>query len=122
MPGLLSDDRFATNEMRTDHHDTLAVQIEAALAKNTVSHWLEALDKAGVPSGPLNSVKDILNDPHVQSRNMLITTDDPDVGSIGMAGNPIKIEGIDDPEKRSAAPDLDADRDRILTRLENNKK
>lgn len=121
-PELLSDQRFASNELRTDHHAELSVEIEKALASNTVSYWLGELDKAGVPSGPLNTVKDILNDPHVKSRNMLITTEDPDVGAIGMAGNPIKIQGIEDPEKRAAAPDLDSGRAQILARLAELKK
>jgi CoA:oxalate CoA-transferase len=95
----------------------LAEKIEAALANRTVAHWLKVLDKAGVPSGPLNNVADILKDPHIKSRNMLITTDDPDVGPIGMAGNPIKIDGVADPETRISAPDLDSGRKEILAEL-----
>jgi len=118
-PELLSDDRFTSNELRTDNEAALAERIEAALSGNTVSFWLEALEKAGVPSGPLNNVADILKDPHVKSRNMLITTDDSEVGPIGMAGNPIKIDGVPDPETRTPAPDLDSGREEILARLKN---
>ena len=116
-PELLTDDRFSSNELRTDNEKILAGKIEDALADKTVSYWLEALDNAGVPSGPLNTVADILKDPHIKSRNMLITTVDPDVGSIGMAGNPIKIDGIEDPEARTPAPDLDSGREKILAWL-----
>ncbi|MGD9247660.1 MAG: CoA transferase [Desulfobacteraceae bacterium] len=116
-PELLSDDRFSSNELRTDKQAQLAEKIEAALANRTVAHWLKVLDKAGVPSGPLNNVADILKDPHIKSRNMLITTDDPDVGPIGMAGNPIKIDGVADPETRISAPDLDSGRKEILAEL-----
>jgi CoA:oxalate CoA-transferase len=113
-PELLADQRFASNELRTDNEVELAEKIESALAGQTVSSWLKALDKAGIPSGPLNNVADILKDPHVKSRNMLITTVDPEVGPIGMAGNPIKIDGCPDPETRMPAPDLDSGRDKIL--------
>lgn len=117
IPGLKDDKRFITNDLRTKHFSMLTQKIESALSDRPVSEWLGKLDKAGVPSGPLNTVADILKDPHVKARNMLISTDDRDVGQVGMAGNPIKIKGVPDPEKRNPAPDLDSHRERIMAEL-----
>ncbi len=114
---LKDDERFATNELRTINFNILTEKIEAALSKHSVAKWLNELEKAQVPSGPLNSVADILNDPHVESRNMLVSINDPDVGQLSMAGNPIKIDGFPDPKIRHHAPDLDSDRDKILAEL-----
>jgi CoA:oxalate CoA-transferase len=116
-PNLKSDERFATNELRTKNFDVLTKKIEIALSKESVEKWLNKFEKAQVPSGPLNSVADILEDPHVESRNMLVSIEDPDVGQLSMAGNPIKISGFPDPETRGPAPDLDSDREKILAEL-----
>jgi CoA:oxalate CoA-transferase len=48
---------------------------------------------------------------------MIVTTDVPGIGHVSMAGNPIKMPGFDDPSTRAPAPDLDADRDRIMKEL-----
>lgn len=117
VPELKDDSRFSTNDLRTRHVDALTVKIEIALSVKPVSQWLGELETAGIPSGPLNTVADILNDPHVQSRNMLIKTRDPEIGELSMAGNPIKFGGLTDPLIRRAAPNLDIDRDRIMAEL-----
>jgi len=67
-----------------------------------------------VPCGPINTVADVMTDPQVLSRNMIIDTLDPELGPIKMQGNPIKLSRHEDPKTRMAAPDLDADREAIL--------
>lgn len=114
---LLQDLRFASNDLRTQNHDGLKIELERAFAANTVAHWLACLDGAGVPCGPLNNVEQALNDPQVLSRNMVVSTQDPVVGELKMAGNPIKLSAFADPSTRGRAPDLDADRVAILAEL-----
>lgn len=116
-PGLPADPRFADNPARTAHHEALAAEIEAALAGRTVADWLAALDAAGVPAGPINTVDQVLADPQVLARTMVVTADDPATGPLRMAGNPIKLAGRPDPATRPPAPALDADRARILAEL-----
>ena len=91
--------------------------IEAALAAHPVRYWLEKLGAAGVPCGPIQNVEQVLNHPQTQARNMVIAAEDADLGTVKMAGNPIKMSGHADPEVRTAAPDLDADREKILKEL-----
>lgn len=113
-PELATDTRFATNDMRTRHHDELRAEIERTLAFHDSAHWLKAIDAAGVPCGPINNVAEVLNDPQVRSRNMVVALDDPVTGTIRIAGNPIKLSAFPDPAGRGPVPDLDADRSKIV--------
>jgi CoA:oxalate CoA-transferase len=91
--------------------------MEAALTAHPSKYWLEALEQAGVPCGPINTVAEVMADPQVLARNMIIETLDPDCGPIKMQGNPVKLSAHEDPKTRAAAPDLDADRAAILKEL-----
>lgn len=113
-PELADDPRFATNGLRTDNESELAEAINAALKAKTVDEWLAILGEAGVPCGPINAIDQVLADPHVRARNMVVTADDPENGTLTMAGNPIKLSAFVDPETRRPAPKLDVDRAAIL--------
>jgi CoA:oxalate CoA-transferase len=115
---LASDERFATNESRTENEPLLKRELERTLAKQPSAHWLGLLDAAGVPSAPIADVEHVLRDPQVSARNMIVTADDPSIGQLHMAGNPIKFSAFDDPPTRRPAPDLDADREAILRELD----
>jgi CoA:oxalate CoA-transferase len=114
---FIGDERFHCNPSRVIHVDALAAEMEAALATHPSKHWLEALEQAGVPCGPINTVAEVMADPQVLARNMIIETLDPDLGPIKMQGNPVKLSAYEDPKTRAAAPDLDADRTAILKEL-----
>jgi CoA:oxalate CoA-transferase len=116
-PALAGDARFADNDLRTRHCAELKREIEAALASRTSAEWLAALEKAGIPCGPIQDVAEVLADPQIDARNMVVSSRDAAIGELRMAGNPIKLSAFDDPPTRRAAPDLDADGDRILREL-----
>lgn len=121
-PELASDPRYATNGLRTENCKALAAAINAVLKTRTIDEWLAVLEEAGVPCGPINTIDKVLHDPHIRARNMVVTADDPETGSLLMAGNPIKLSGIPDPETRRPAPKLDADRETILREIKRRKK
>jgi CoA:oxalate CoA-transferase len=75
------------------------------------------LEGAGVPCGPVNNIAQALAHPQTAARNMLVSVDDPVTGPLKLAGNPMKLSDFADPPTRSPAPDLDADRDKILREL-----
>ncbi len=104
---LTGDPRFTDNPSRVEHADELAAAIEEALAGGVVSEWLERLEAAGVPAGPINTIADVVADPHLRSRNMIVAATLPDGSIVEMAGNPIKLSRHDDPPDRPPAPDLD---------------
>jgi CoA:oxalate CoA-transferase len=114
---LARDPRFASNDLRTQNHGELVPLLEEALAGASVDAWLERLERAGVPCGPLQNVRQVLLDPQVAARNMVVLAEHPEAGALRMAGNPIKLSGVEDPATRPPAPGLDADRERILAEL-----
>ena len=116
-PKLIGDAKYKSNDERCQNVDVLRQDIEAVLVQRPALEWLSILEAAGVPCGPINNVEQILNDPHIQARNMVVSAQDKDVGQVKMAGNPIKLSGFTDPPTRAAAPDLDQDREQILKSL-----
>jgi len=116
-PDLADNPLFSTNDLRTQHQAALKDELESALRQRSVEDWLALLEEAGIPCGPINSVDKVLADPHVQARNMVVSTEDPLAGRLLMAGNPIKFSSFPDPASRASAPDLDGDRDRLLREL-----
>ena len=113
-PELAADPRYASNPLRMKHWEELHQDMEVALSAHDARYWLQKLEAAGVPCAPLNNVADVMADPQVNARNMIVTANDPDIGPLKMQGNPIKLSPYDDPKTREHAPDLDADRAAIL--------
>jgi CoA:oxalate CoA-transferase len=111
-PALADDARFATNAERIANVDALHAALEDALAARGVADWLARFEQAGVPCGPLQDVAQVMRDPQVLARNMLIRA-----GGTPMAGNPIKLAGVADPAERAPAPALDQHRAAILREL-----
>jgi CoA:oxalate CoA-transferase len=105
---LERDPRFATNHDRTLHAEELKQELEAVFRTAPAAHWLDVLEKAGVPSCPIQTVAEAVRHPQVQARNMII-----DTGGLRVPGNPIKLSAFDDPPTRPAPPDLDADGEKI---------
>jgi len=112
---LIDDDRFADNDLRRHNVDALSEAMETTLKTQPAEHWLTILEDSGIPSGPINNVEQVLQDPQVIARNMVIQANDPDIGPIKMPGNPIKFSAFPDPSERPAAPALDGDREAILS-------
>ena len=116
-PELARDARFATNELRARNGDELRALLNPLLAGKETSAWIEILDAAGVPCGPINNVAEALAHPQVAARNMLVELEDPKAGRVRIAGNPMKMSAFADPPTRPPAPDLDGDRAAILSEL-----
>jgi crotonobetainyl-CoA:carnitine CoA-transferase CaiB-like acyl-CoA transferase len=72
--------------------------------KKPVAYWLEELEKAGVPSGPINDFSQVFNDPHVQSRGMRVKVDHPLQRDLSLIRNAITFSGT--PVKEYRAPPL----------------
>jgi CoA:oxalate CoA-transferase len=118
LEAVAADPRFASNRGRTEHHGALAESLESALAARPASDWLGLLEAAGVACGPINDVAAVMADPQIAARRMVMAVDDPAMGDLRVAGNPIKLSGLADPAVWPAAPELDADRASILAELD----
>lgn len=117
LPELADDPRFHSGPERNKNADALKQVFEAALGRRNVAYWLDELHARGVPSGPINNVAQILADPQIKSRNMVVTALDKVAGELHMAGNPIKMSAFADPSARGAPPELDGNREDILREL-----
>ncbi len=113
LDALLADARFATNPARMEHVDALTEAMNAALAAADRVHWFAKLEAAGIPCGPINDVADVMADPQIAARNMIVHIDD-EAGPFPTPGNPIKSSIFPDAPTRPAAPALDEHRREIL--------
>ena len=116
-PDLLEDERFESNADRTNNYQALYGELEKTLGNREVSDWLEILQSAGIPSGPINNIEQVVNDPHIRARNMIVTAQNEDGTEFRMPGNPVKFSGYDDPPTRRAAPRHDQNREAILNEI-----
>ena len=90
-PDLSEDPRFATRSLRMENRVALIEAIEKTTAGDTRAHWLERLDAAGVPSGPINDYAEALADPHALARRMVVDLEHPGAGAIKALGVPVKL-------------------------------
>ena len=92
-PEWLKDPRFIDQASRVKNVDALEQEIEAVLATRPTAHWVERLDAAEVPGGPVYRYEQILDDPHIKARNMVVEIDHPKIGRMKSLGLPVKSSG-----------------------------
>ena len=97
-------EEYKTVQGRLADRKNIDEAISEKLKHKPSSHWLDLLAKHRVPSGPVNSVRDALEDPLVKKRNMIIDLEQPSGATAKMPGNPIKLESYE--ENYSPAPEL----------------
>jgi crotonobetainyl-CoA:carnitine CoA-transferase CaiB-like acyl-CoA transferase len=102
-PEWMTDPRFATLAARLKHLDELEAEIESVLTTQPTAHWVEQLDAVGVPGGPVYGYDQIMDDPHIKARRMIVDIDHPKIGPMKTLGLPIKSTG-ELTAIRSAAP------------------
>ncbi len=112
---MAADPAYKSNALRQKAQKKLKHEIESVLKTNTTDHWIAVVSKGGVPCGPINNVKQAIAHPQVAARNMLVEVPDGSGGTLTLAGNPLKMSAFEDPKTRPAAPDLDSDRQAILS-------
>jgi len=116
-PDLLENPNYKTNALRHSNVETLEDDLEKTLRKRPTQIWLDALNDAGVPCGPVNTIAQVVKDPQVAARNMLVEIDDPVIGTLTVAGNPFKLSGVAEPTLHRPPPEVDADRAAILAMI-----
>jgi len=116
-PELAQNPNYKTNPLRNQHQPQLKADLEAILSTETTEHWIKVLEDAGIPGGQVNNVAQAISHPQAAARNMLIDVEDATTGPLKLVGNPMKLSAFEDPTTRAAAPDLDADRAKILREL-----
>ncbi len=90
---LSQDERFAKNANRVKHRAILVPVLEDIFKQRSTEDWVNALETAGVPCGPINTVAQAFANPQVQSRGMQIQLPHPLAGQVPLMGSPMKFSG-----------------------------
>ena len=115
VPGLALDPRFMTNVLRVTNREDMVREIEVVTKTQPVEHWIDILNKAGIPCSPINSIDKVNSHPQLIARDMFVSVADSSGHSIRTAGNPIRIDDIvNDVENPIPAPGLNQHREAIL--------
>ena len=90
-PELHDDPRFADNKLRMANLEALVDELTRRFKRKPSAAWLAALDAAGVPAGPVKTIEQMLADPQVHARDMVVDLEHPRAGSTQAIGCPIKF-------------------------------
>jgi formyl-CoA transferase len=85
------DARFATDAARATHRAMLAEMIESITVGRTCGEWLDRLEAAGVPCGPIRDYAEVFADPQVTARDMTVAVTHPTLGALTTLGTPLKM-------------------------------
>jgi formyl-CoA transferase len=112
---LIGDPRYETGEGRWQHRDDVNAMVEAWTMQRSKHEVMKILAGAGVPCGACLDTGEVLADPHLRARDMIVEVEHPVRGRYVTAGNPVKLSAS--PTKISAAPLLGQHRREILNEL-----
>ena len=101
---LAQDPRFARNGDRVNNRNLLVPMLVEIFLKRTTADWVSALDAAGVPCGPINTLEQAFAEPQAAARGMTFTLPHPLAGTVPLIGSPMKFSGT--PVKQEIAPPL----------------
>lgn len=91
MPAWADDPLFATNANRVKNRNELIPLLVELFAQHEITHWLAVLEAIGVPCGPINTIDQVMADPQVQARQMVVDVHHPSAGTVRMVASPLKI-------------------------------
>jgi crotonobetainyl-CoA:carnitine CoA-transferase CaiB-like acyl-CoA transferase len=90
-PEWSGNERFATNPQRVKHRSELIALIHGVTVLRTTDEWVDVMEAAGVPCGPINTLDRVFADPQVQARNTRIDMPHPLVSQVPLVANPIRM-------------------------------
>lgn len=99
---LREDPRFITNQNRMEHRLELIQELEAVFITRSTQTWVQLLNDAGIPAGPILDVPQMHKDPQTLAREMVTVVDHPKAGRVQTLGAPVKFHGTPGGVKRAA--------------------
>jgi crotonobetainyl-CoA:carnitine CoA-transferase CaiB-like acyl-CoA transferase len=113
---LIGDPRFAGRKLRTDRHDEIVRILRAQFSTNGRDYWLERLDANGIPNAPINTIREVFDNPQVRHLGIPKQIRHPKMGASNLVGSPINLSDTP-PRFFRAAPLLGEHTDEVLRQL-----
>jgi crotonobetainyl-CoA:carnitine CoA-transferase CaiB-like acyl-CoA transferase len=93
LPALARDERFATNAARVANRSVLVPMLQRRLLDRPGGEWLDALEAAGVPAGPINDLAEMFSDPQIVHRGMARMLPSAHFREVPVVGSPLRLDG-----------------------------
>src|ERR1700741_4337069 len=110
---LAGDDRFKTNELRAKNRAALNAEMNKALGARTSAEWIDALNKIGVPTGPIYKMDEVFADPQVQHLQAAVEVEHPRLGRVKILNQAARLSRTP-AELKTATPEIGQHTDQIL--------
>jgi formyl-CoA transferase len=114
---LASNPDFATVPLRAQNRQALIAHLNDVLRSKPSQFWVEELNKAGVPCGPINTIDQVFADPQVKHLGIRRPVDHPKLGTYDIVGQPIHMSAFPQPERLRPTPDQGQHTDEVLREL-----
>ncbi len=112
---LIDDPDYASGEARSKNRQSLNAAIGEVTKTGTSQHWIDLLNEAGVPCGPIYSIDQVFADPQVQHLRMARPADHPRLGEIDLVGQAVNLTANPEPDRiPRPTPDLGEHTDEVL--------
>ncbi len=111
---LILDEKYKSNSLRSENMNELKKILEGKLINKTTNEWVKNLESLKIPCGPIFNIKEAVENPQVEARNMIVKAYHKVIGDFKLAGNPIKMSTYEDEKTRGDIPDLDEHREKIM--------
>jgi crotonobetainyl-CoA:carnitine CoA-transferase CaiB-like acyl-CoA transferase len=115
-PELATDARFATNGKRVENRAELTRLLSAVFKKRSKREWLELLEAAGVPNGPINDIAQVFEEPQVKARGVRMELEHPAAGKLPMVASPMRFSATP-PDYKRAPPLLGQHTGEVLSEV-----
>jgi formyl-CoA transferase len=113
---LASDPRFASNGKRVENRAEMTRLLGDVFKQRTTAEWVDLLEKAGVPNGPINDIAQVYEEPQVKARGIRVDLDHPVAGKLPTVASPMRFSATKI-EYRGAPPTLGQHTDEVLKNL-----
>jgi crotonobetainyl-CoA:carnitine CoA-transferase CaiB-like acyl-CoA transferase len=110
---LVRDERFATNARRVENREAITDLLAEVFARRTTREWVEMLESAGVPNGPINNIRQVFEEPQAIARGLRFELPHPTAGSVPLVASPMRFSATP-VEQKLAPPTLGQHTDEVL--------
>ena len=116
-PQLFDHPEHATPALRSQNRKALNQRIGEITKTDSSAHWIEALNKAGVPCGPINTIDKTFAEPQVEHLGIARPVKHPKLGDIKVVGQPINLSDFPQPAALKPTPEMGEHTDQVLSGL-----